>query len=851
MEIKLEGSKKYITGNPSKYIHVESGTVYVYVTCTQGKVAGRSLFVVSREEGENIPALSVSLNKGGAIYQFLLIARDSAVISVINAGDKKEDIRREFIEAAGMSTENEKDFNLAFINLYRNTLIKEKRIIERKRIEQGKVREGKISLMGSLFRRRDKLKDEGDTESPLYNAFSVYCGYLGINLCSYQSLRSSYGDDFTVHDLARLSHFVVRKVKLEKNWYKTYEEPLMAFRSENHDPVICIPYKRGKYVMYGINDKTDSIVGEKEASTLEAYAIIAYEHLPFKSLKLKEVMEYGIRHINRTDMISYGIMYVFTTLVGLLIPFLNEMFYDRLIPLGSMGPVREVGLVMLSVMIGNVFFTLVQNLASYRGIKKMEYSVMQATYDRVFRLPQRFIESFGTMELIGRINAVPTVFSSTVSSGITAFTGMLLSIFYLWKMFDKSRVLAFRGLVVTVLSGIIMYFFGRLRIRPEKEKLERATDANAILHRLVSGILKIKVSGIENRGLYEFQKQNVRALEQDIKSTRINNIGNAISTVMGMLYTGVIYYTFVKKRQELSLGEYSSFSAAYGMFTSALNQLISFFLTWANLIPVMDRVRPIFEQAVENNDASNVPGKLSGRIEVDHLDFAYEDENEQILKDITFNVRPGEYIGIVGPSGCGKSTLLKCLLGFEKATKGKIYYDDKDIDTMDKCDLRRHMGVVMQDGQLVMGNILTNITLSSPEMDVDEVEEILKDVGLYDDVQQMPMGIFTNVSEGGGTVSGGQKQRILIARALANDPKIIMFDEATSALDNVTQAIVCDTLAKRNMTRIMIAHRLSTVRGCDRILVMDGGRIVETGNFEELMEQKGMFYELAKRQMVS
>nr|MCR5107014.1 ATP-binding cassette domain-containing protein [Lachnospiraceae bacterium] len=257
------------------------------------------------------------------------------------------------------------------------------------------------------------------------------------------------------------------------------------------------------------------------------------------------------------------------------------------------------------------------------------------------------------------------------------------------------------------------------------------------------------------------------------------------------------------------------------------------------------------EEEAEITDQSMAIGKLSGEIEVSHMDFSYDGDETAVLKDINFKVEPGDYVGIIGPSGCGKSTLLKCLLGFEKATKGKIYYDNKDIDSMDKCELRRQMGVVLQDGQLVAGNIYTNVTLSAPNMKATEVEALLKEVDLFKDVEDMPMGIFTSISDGGGTVSGGQKQRILIARALANNPVMIFFDEATSALDNVTQSTVCNSLERRNMTRIMIAHRLSTVRDCDRILVMDKGRIVEDGNFDTLMEKKGLFYELAKRQEIT
>ena len=207
-------------------------------------------------------------------------------------------------------------------------------------------------------------------------------------------------------------------------------------------------------------------------------------------------------------------------------------------------------------------------------------------------------------------------------------------------------------------------------------------------------------------------------------------------------------------------------------------------------------------------------------------------------------------MGIVGTSGCGKSTLLKLLLGFEQPQQGKIFYNGRDIDSMDKRELRKKFGVVLQNGGLIAGSIYENITITAPKVKRAQVEEVIKEVGLAEDIAGMPMGFNTMVAEGAGTISGGQQQRILIARAIVNRPKILFFDEATSALDNVTQAQVCESLEKLHATRIVVAHRLSTIMHCDRILVMDAGRIVEQGTYDDLMQKKGAFYQLANRQIV-
>jgi ABC-type bacteriocin/lantibiotic exporter with double-glycine peptidase domain len=206
-------------------------------------------------------------------------------------------------------------------------------------------------------------------------------------------------------------------------------------------------------------------------------------------------------------------------------------------------------------------------------------------------------------------------------------------------------------------------------------------------------------------------------------------------------------------------------------------------------------------------------------------------------------------VGIAGKSGCGKSTLMRLLLVFEKPQKGAIYYDHYDLAKIDKTSLRRRIGCCLQNGRLFTGDLFHNITITAPWATHDDAWEALRMACLEEDVRKMPMGLHTIVTEGGGGFSGGQKQRILIARALISKPNIIFFDEATSALDNISQKAVSDNLDQLKCTRVVIAHRLSTIRHCDRIIVIDKGRIAEEGTFEELMENKGLFSEMAQRQL--
>lgn len=218
------------------------------------------------------------------------------------------------------------------------------------------------------------------------------------------------------------------------------------------------------------------------------------------------------------------------------------------------------------------------------------------------------------------------------------------------------------------------------------------------------------------------------------------------------------------------------------------------------------------------------------------------------MDDLSLKIRPGQYVAIVGATGCGKSTLMRLMLGFETPQKGAIYYDGKDLASLDLKSLRRNIGTVMQNGKLFQGDIYSNIVISAPRLTMTEAWEAAEKSGIADDIRAMPMGMHTIISEGSGGISGGQRQRLMIARAIAPKPRILMFDEATSALDNITQKIVSDSLESLKCTRIVIAHRLSTIKQCDRIIVLDKGKIIEDGKYEDLIAQEGYFSQLVARQ---
>jgi ABC-type bacteriocin/lantibiotic exporter with double-glycine peptidase domain len=268
----------------------------------------------------------------------------------------------------------------------------------------------------------------------------------------------------------------------------------------------------------------------------------------------------------------------------------------------------------------------------------------------------------------------------------------------------------------------------------------------------------------------------------------------------------------------------------------------------AVLLAVLIRVIPVLEAVPEIDPGREEPGTLSGAISVRNLTYKYHPQGPSVLENISFDVEPGEFVAIVGPSGAGKSTLLRLLLGFDSPEQGVVFYDDQDLARLNLLRVRRQIGTEMQSVGLLPGSLYDNIAgakLKSRE----EMMEAARLAGLADDIEAMPMGLETFIGEEGGTLSGGQKQSLMIARVMLRKPQIIFFDEATSALDNRTQAVVTDSLEKFHATRIVIAHRLTTIRRADKILVFDKGKIVQSGTFDVLVNQTGLFKKLAERQI--
>ena len=388
-----------------------------------------------------------------------------------------------------------------------------------------------------------------------------------------------------------------------------------------------------------------------------------------------------------------------------------------------------------------------------------------------------------------------------------------------------------------------------VQARINRKHLEHEAKEAGLRYALLSGVQKIKLAGAEKRVFAKWLDLYAEGAELVYNPPTLVKVSSVLTLAVSLLSNVLLYGLAVKN--SVAPASWFAFSAAYGALMGAFTALANTAASAAKIQPILENAEPILSAVPETGEGKELVTALRGSVELDHVSFRYSSDTPYILKDLSLKIRPGDYVALVGKTGCGKSTLIRLLLGFETPESGAVYYDGKDLRSLDPASLRKHVGTVMQDAGLFQGDIYSNIVISAPQLGQEEAWEAAELAGVANDIRSFPMGMHTHVAEGQGGISGGQKQRILIARAIVTKPKLLIFDEATSALDNKTQKHISKALDAMDCTRIIIAHRLSTIQNCSRILVLDDGKIIEEGTYKELMAQNGFFADLVRRQQLT
>jgi NHLM bacteriocin system ABC transporter ATP-binding protein len=689
---------------------------------------------------------------------------------------------------------------------------------------------------------------------PLIEACRLVAAWQGMNVLPAGESKVTRTLNEQVLAIAAASRFRTRQVALRGDWWQHDQGAILAVVADTNSPVALLPHGARHY------DMAEPATGERRrvtpgiAASFQPFGYAFYRPLPPGKLSAWELVKFGARGM-APDFRLLLFMGIATGVLGAATPYLIGRMVDNAIPQGDRSLLVQLGGAMFLTALASAAFKIVQSVAVVRIESRLDYVLASAIWDRLLDLPSGFFRQFGAGDLAERAGGINAIRGVISRAGVGGVLGALSSVAYIVLMLTYNVQLTLVAIVISLVLVAVTTIGNFRQLRYQRNESAQRGRIMSLVLQLVIGVAKVRVCAAENHAFRVWAQQFATSKHTGFSIGQVQNVVGTFTSGFGVMASlgifATLYYiqtSVVGAPPAFTTGTFIAFNGAFGAFVTALQALSDASLSLAKAVPTFERLQPILHTAPESDETKLAPGKLRGEITVSHLHFRYTPDMPWVIKDVSFTIQAGEMIAFVGSSGCGKSTLLRLLLGFERPQSGSIAYDGQDLSTLDVRAVRQQLGVVLQESRVLPTDIFRNIVGATAHT-MDDAWEAAGMAGLADDVRDMPMGMHTIVSEGGGTFSGGQRQRLLIARALVNKPSLIFFDEATSALDNKAQAVVTQSMDRLEATRIVIAHRLSTVVNADRIFYFENGQIREQGTYQQLLAQRGAFAALAKRQI--
>lgn len=698
-----------------------------------------------------------------------------------------------------------------------------------------------------LYTKRKQLPPEISAD-PLIAACQYICSRSEIPFS--QTKHTDKNNKDPLSTIVQSSNIKTRKVSLYGNWWQQDCGHLLGFLGPKKQPAALIMTKPGNYFLINTTQNTSHKLTPLLAAQLHTEAYYFYKPLPNQPLSIKALLQFGTKNTKK-DFWHVIIMSGIIGLLGIVTPITMAAIFDHIIPSAEKTGLLQFSILLVLTALTTAIIQITRSYAILRCLTQSETTMLSGIWDRLIDLPLSFFKNYTVGDLVDRANGMMEIKEKLSLTYINVLFNSAFALANLIVMLYFNRLLT--GLVLLYISAclLISYFVGKKEIQIQKELRDLKGQLSGLSLQFINGLNKIRLAAAELRAFAQwaslFTKQQRLSTQSRNQANGLwifNETAKLIAIIVIFAYT----YHFWKQYPHFSIGAFLAFNSAFTLLFFSLTDMINILIQSLSIVPILNRTMPILTTIKEVSIEKKDPSPLTGHIEASQLSFRYDKKGPNILSDISFEIKPNEFVAIVGHSGSGKSTLLRLLLGFEKPINGALYYDNQNLDRLDIKAVRRNFGVVLQQSRVLPGDILSNIIGSSP-LTIDDAWSAAEMSGLADDIRAMPMQMHTFIVDGSSALSGGQRQRLMIARAIVKKPNIIFFDEATSALDNHSQACVIHSLEKRNITRILVAHRLSTIINADKIIVLDKGRIAKIGTFNELIGQKGVFKELAARQM--
>ena len=646
-----------------------------------------------------------------------------------------------------------------------------------------------------------------------------------------------------LEEIEERANIKMRYIELEHGWYKSAVIPLLVNTLDGRHLAI-IPDISGR-CFYIENGKRIRVTKER-AKYFSDNALCFYKSAGTEKVGFKEFASFFLKSITLKDALNLILICALATIAGLMLPWANSFIFAHVVPSGNTKAIIPTASLLFSAISVAAIMRLLQSFIISNTMQRADTYIQSGIFSKLLMLKPEFFKKVKAGELSRMVIEFSDLSRIISVESISALIGIVLSFVYLFQIHFYAPQLTGFVILISVILLAIMIAAGRISAKWMREYSRSMSSMAGFCYELFSGIEHIKLGGAEARMIKRWSEHYADTAEHEEKPAMLE----FLPVIYKVLTVAGTFFIFLLG-SKLEASNYIAFSASYGAYIAAFLGAGTVVQAVSQFRSSYELVKPILTAECEDYGSGKRKIKKSnGDIQILDLNFRYSEDLPLVIKQLSLDIKSGESVGIIGPSGSGKTTLIRLILGFESYDAGSITVDGIDLRELDLKSYRRTVGMVLQNDGLLNGDIYTNITIGKIDATADEVNEAVDKAGLREDIDALPMGLYTRIGAENGTLSGGQVQRILIARALLKDPSIIIFDEATSALDNITQAKITKTLEDAKCTKILVAHRLSTIKNCDKIVVLEGGRIVQQGTFEELKNEEGLFKELIKKQTI-
>ncbi|MGW0944949.1 NHLP bacteriocin export ABC transporter permease/ATPase subunit [Streptomyces sp. NPDC002623] len=702
------------------------------------------------------------------------------------------------------------------------------------------------TLLASIGKKPGQRTTAADADAT-FAACKLVARAAGITLAEPSQMGADSDRLDPVERVALASRVRARAVRLDGRWWRDNVGPLVGHRALSGAPVALL-WRRGGYVAVHPATGRETPVEKANAAEFEPRAVMFYRPLPERRPSPLGLLRFSMRGTggDLTNLLLSGLV---TVAIGALVPIATGKVLGEYVPKAQQGLIVQVCLAVMVSSVVAAAFMLLQNLTILRLEGRIEATLQPAVWDRLLRLPTKFFAERSTGELASAAMGISAIRRLMAGLGPAVAQSVTIGAMNLGLLLWYSVPMAMAAIGMLVVIAAVFLGLGLWQVRWQRRLVVLSNKLNNQAFQTLRGLPKLRVAAAENYAYAAWAAQFARSRELQQGLGRIKNLNTVLGAVYLPLCSLVMFMLLAgPARGALSAADFLTFNTSMTMLLTSVTSLTGAFVSAVAALPLFEEIRPVLEATPEVRTGNTRPGPLTGALEARRLSFRYSDDGPLVLDDVSFEVRPGEFVAIVGPSGCGKSTLLRLLIGFDKPVSGSVLYDGQDLAALDQSAVRRQCGVVLQHAQPFTGSLL-DVICGTEAYTPEEAMAAAELAGLAEDIKRMPMGLHTIVS-GSGSVSGGQQQRLMIAQALIRRPRILFFDEATSALDNETQRTVIESTRKLNATRVVIAHRLSTVLDADRVVVMENGKVAQQGPPAELLaDTGGRLHELVRRQL--